>query len=67
MKLKEAIETLDKRLLNMGNPPIKEWETIKQALIELEETNTFLECLEAAGVDNWEGYDEARVMFREGQ
>lgn len=25
----------------------------------------FLECLEAAGVDNWDGYDDACEMFKE--
>lgn len=25
----------------------------------------WLECLEAAGVDNWQGYDEAREILRE--
>jgi hypothetical protein len=24
-----------------------------------------LECLEAAGVDNWSGYDDAMEMYRE--
>lgn len=33
-----------------------EWEEIQEKL-------TWLECLERAGVDNWEGYDEAREMF----
>jgi len=27
----------------------------------------WLEALEAAGVDNWSGYDEAREIFREMQ
>lgn len=27
----------------------------------------WLECLELAGVDNWEGYDEAVSMFQEEQ
>lgn len=26
-----------------------------------------LECLEAAGVDNWSGYDDAMEMYREGE
>lgn len=25
----------------------------------------FLECLQAAGVDNWSGYDDACDLFRE--
>jgi len=25
-----------------------------------------LECLEAAGVDSWDGYEEAMTMYREG-
>jgi len=32
-------------------------------LIEREE---WLECLEAAGVDNWQGYDDARALLKEG-
>lgn len=36
----------------------EEWEEIQEKL-------TWLECLERAGVDNWEGYDEAREMFAE--
>ena len=26
----------------------------------------FLECLRAAGVDNWQGYDDVVTMWREG-
>lgn len=32
----------------------------------MQEDCDFLSCLEACGVDNWSGYDEARKMFREG-
>lgn len=35
-------------------------------LNELEDTERFMECLEAAGVDNWEGYDHARDMYQNG-
>lgn len=31
----------------------------------LKENNKWLECLEAAGVDNWQGFDEARELFHE--
>ena len=34
-------------------------------LHELQEDQRFLECLEAMGVDNWPGYDEAREMYNE--
>jgi len=32
-------------------------------LHELLEDQKFLACLEAMGVDNWPGYDEAREMY----
>lgn len=32
---------------------------------ELVENSKFLDCLKAAGVDNWEGYEEAQVMYEE--
>ena len=31
--------------------------------LELEYAAQFLECLRAAGVDNWDGYDNAREIF----
>jgi len=34
---------------------------IKQLL----DDSIFLECLREAGVDNWEGYDEACRLYRE--
>ena len=39
------------------------------ALAEYEmlmEKYAFLECLEACGVDNWDGYSEAWKMLRDG-
>lgn len=32
---------------------------------QLLEDSSFLQCLEAVGVDNWEGYEEAREMYKE--
>lgn len=32
---------------------------------ELVECKRFLECLGAAGVDNWDGYEEAIDMFEQ--
>ena len=32
---------------------------------QLLENSEFLECLEAAGVDNWSGYDYASEMMEE--
>lgn len=32
-------------------------------LIQLKDDSDFLECLKAMGVDNWDGYDEAKEMF----
>ncbi len=40
----------------------------KQVLIdeeELKRASSFLECLRAAGVDNWDGYEYAQEMFSE--
>lgn len=42
--------------------------TIKQSEYEeLLEDSAFLNALVAAGVDNWDGYDEARESFAEGE
>lgn len=37
----------------------------EEDLRDLEEKANWLECLEAAGVDNWEGYDFARDIYAE--
>lgn len=34
---------------------------------ELLEQIRFLNCLEAAGVDNWDGYDYAQEIYEEGK
>jgi len=40
--------------------------TISKASFErMQEALAFLECLEAAGVDNWCGYGEAQTMMEE--
>jgi hypothetical protein len=39
---------------------------IKQ-VFSLHSHKRFLEALEAAGVDNWEGYEEAQRIFKEGE
>jgi hypothetical protein len=36
----------------------------KKELTRLQERESWLECLEAAGVDNWQGYDDAQKMNR---
>jgi hypothetical protein len=33
--------------------------------LELQTRSDWLHCLETAGVDNWEGYDEARRILRD--
>ena len=44
----------------------KEMVTItKEEYDELKRDSFFLACLENAGVDNWEWYDEARTIFQE--
>ena len=35
-------------------------------LYELGEEVRFLRCLEAAGVDNWDGFDYAQELFAKG-
>lgn len=46
--------------------PENEMVTISEEdLNELKADSFFLECLECCGVDNWQGYDEARMMFAE--
>lgn len=35
----------------------------KDEYADLEDRLFFLQCLEACGVDNWEGYDEAVEMY----
>ena len=32
---------------------------------ELQDAQDWVAALEAAGVDNWEGYDDAREIYRE--
>ena len=36
----------------------------KKEYDEMQAKIEFLECLEAAGVDNWQGYDDAQAMYR---
>lgn len=36
-----------------------------QRIAKLEERDMFLQCLEEAGVDNWEGYSEAHRILAE--
>ena len=40
-------------------------EITQERLEELEKAETFLEALQAVGVDNWDGYDDAIDVFRE--
>lgn len=37
---------------------LKEYHSLRQ-------DSNFLSCLEACGVDNWSGYDDAREMFND--
>ena len=46
-------------LLLVTNITIEEMEEIKDYLEQLEDDANKLSCLEACGVDNWLGYDEA--------
>lgn len=37
----------------------------KERYDELLEAEEFLNCLEVAGVDNWEGYEYAQELYRQ--
>lgn len=52
-ELGDAIDVVDDMVM------IPRWE-----LEELRETERFMTALEAAGVDNWDGYDFARDLFQ---
>lgn len=39
--------------------------TLEKQLEDCDEDIQFLDCLRACGVDNWEGYSEARKMMRD--
>ena len=44
----------------------KETVTItRKEYLRLLEASSWLSCLEAAGVDNWDGYDDTREMMEE--
>ena len=34
-------------------------------LIQLKDDSDFLECLKVKGVENWDGYDEAKEMYHD--
>lgn len=40
-------------------------EITKERYDELVEAEDFLQCLQAAGVDNWDGYDIAQEMLED--
>ena len=51
---------------NLSNCPVKYVELAHAEWFEqVKEKLDWLQCLEAAGVDNWEGYDYAGDMYRE--
>ena len=50
-------------LLLTTNTTVKEMEEIKDYLEQLEDDANKLSYLEAYGVDNWSGYDEAMSEF----
>lgn len=50
------------KLLNAKEDEI---EQLRARLASMEEEVAFLRCLEAAGVDGWEGYEDAQRMFTE--
>lgn len=52
-------------LLLTTNVTYEEIEKIKDYINELEDDRDFLYALQAAGVDNWYGYEEACKIYRE--
>lgn len=52
-------------LLLTTNATYEEIEKIKDYINELENDRNFLYALQAAGVDNWCGYEEACKIYRE--
>lgn len=52
-------------ILTKTNITIEEMENIQTYLEELEEDRDLLYALQAAGVDNWYGYEEAMKIYRE--
>jgi len=43
----------------------KQLEAKDKTIASLQESHDFLECLESAGVDNWDGYELAQCMMKE--
>lgn len=61
----EVTRTVESKMAFSMGPKAKTI-TIPQAEYdEMIERIEWLECLEQAGVDNWDGYDEARELYRE--
>lgn len=54
-------------ILTKTNITIEEIENIKEYLDMLEDNYCFLLALEAAGVDNWYGYEEACRIYSESE
>lgn len=52
-------------ILTKANITIEEMENIQTYLEELEEDRDLLYALQAAGVDNWCGYEEAMKIYHE--
>lgn len=58
MEFPEELANAYAVLLENGYEMIK-----KDELSQLEESQATLNCLEACGVDNWDGYDDAMSML----
>lgn len=65
MNTKDLIERLRERAITSAYPPNTLEEQAACKIEELEKELYFLSCLDAAGVDNWDGYDYAQEMFQE--
>lgn len=57
--------TLDAAELPAGALTYGDLRELRDEIERLERREDMLQCLESAGVDNWQGYDEARQMHRD--
>ena len=56
----------NKNIVNIQNitEELKDYTLVKTSHLQsLLDDSDFLDCLKSVGVDNWDGYDEAREMY----
>ena len=60
MSILKEFDQLMSHLNGEDNSMVEEF---RAELEKVQEDSEFLECLKAAGVDNWDGYSEAQEMM----